>query len=97
MRPVVGPRDDSYTGICLFSLIVYETRLSASASVVGVQRLGLILCANEDDGMEQMYECRVVVISVHSDFSKREVIPLCAEAACLTCSLCFICMGDGYG
>ena len=40
MRPVVGPRDDSYTGICLFSLIAYETRLSASASVVGVQRLG---------------------------------------------------------
>ena len=43
--------------------------------------------------MEQKYECRVVVISVHSDFSKREVIPLCAEAACLTCSLCFICKG----
>ena len=47
--------------------------------------------------MEHKYECQVVVISAHSDFSKREVIPLCAEAACLTCSLCFICMGDGYG
>ena len=43
--------------------------------------------------MEHKYECQVVVISVHSDFSKREVIPLCAEAACLTCSLCFICKG----
>ena len=43
--------------------------------------------------MEHKYECRVVVISVHSDVGKREVIPLCAEAACLTCSLCFICKG----